>query len=134
MKQKYFFSLPLLFILTISFGPANLFSQTAAAQPRREDSFSVKGRITRIDPATKTLYLRNEAGLELTYHVDDSTQIEVPDTEPTWAATPDPQGFLSRFAVNDSVEIGYRYNENYEKIALSIRKELPNPALPAPKS
>ena len=86
---------------------------------RKEDFFSAKGVLTRIDSVTKVLYLRNESGLELTYHVDDSTKAEVP---------------FSTLAVNDAVEIDYRYNENYEKIALSLRKQPPLPAPPPSKS
>lgn len=98
------------------------------APTRKEDSFSMKGVITQLDSATKTLHVKNEGGLELTYRVDDATRISTPEGTGGNSAR---ELTFSELGVNDPVEIEYRYNENYEKIALSIQRE-PQPPAPLP--
>ena len=119
MKRRIFFLMLSLIAVTYLYGNASAFSETVVPA-RKEDSFSVKGVITRTDPATKTLYVKTQSGLELTYQVDDSTQIDAPGNS---GGTPDREVLFSKLAANDAVEINYRYNENYEKIALLIRKQ-----------
>ena len=118
MKRRVFFLTLSLMAVTCFYNAAG-FSETVAPA-RKEDSFSVKGVITRTDPATKTLYVKTQSGLELTYDVDDSTQIDAPGNS---GGAPDSAVLFSKLAANDPVEITYRYNENYEKIALLIRKQ-----------
>ncbi len=79
-----------------------------AAQVKKQEPFKAKGVITQVDPAAKTFFLKNEGGLELTYHADDSTEFE--------------GSGLAELFTGDEVEVTYRYNENYEKIALSVKK------------
>ena len=119
MKRRIFFLMLSLIAVTYLYGNASVSSETAVPA-RKEDSFSVKGVITRTDPATKTLYVKTQSGLELTYQVDDSTQIDAPGNS---GGAPDREVLFSKLAANDPVEISYRYNENYEKIALLIRKQ-----------
>ena len=88
----------------------------------------MKGVITQLDPPTKTLHVKNEGGLELTYRVDDATRISAPAGQGGNSAR---ELTFSELEANDPVEIEYRYNENYEKIALSIQKE-PQPQAPPP--
>ena len=130
MKPRNAFYLTGIFLVLLvgSFRPASTFA-ALAAESRKDDSFSVKGLVTRIDSATKTLYVKTEGGLELTYHVDDSTQVEAPGDS---GGTPDRELLFSKLAVNDSVEISYRYNENYEKMALSVRKQQEKSKTPRP--
>ena len=130
MKPRNAFYLTGIFLVLLvgSFRPASTFA-APAAESRKDDSFSVKGLVTRIDSATKTLYVKTEGGLELTYHVDDSTQVEAPGDS---GGTPDRELLFSKLAVNDSVEISYRYNENYEKMALSVRKQQEKSKTPRP--
>ena len=121
MKHRKIFSLVGIFILIAGHSVLthDLFAQTMP-QGRTEDSFSIKGLIARVDSATKTLYVKNEGGLELSCHVDDSTQIEAAEEAGQKAGR---ALLFSELAVNDSVEISYRYNENYEKIALSVQRQ-----------
>ena len=119
MKRLIFFLTLSLMAIVCLYHNAGGFSETAVPA-RREDSFSVKGVITRTDPATKTLYVKTQSGLELTYQVDDSTQIDAPGDS---GGAPDRGVLFSKLAADDPVEISYRYNENYEKIALLIRKQ-----------
>ena len=119
MKSRIFFLTLSLMAVTYLYHDAAGFSETVAPT-RKEDSFSVKGVISRTDPVTKTLYVKTESGLELTYHVDDSTQIDAPGNS---GGAPDREVLFSKLAVNDAIEINYRYNENYEKIALSVQKQ-----------
>ncbi len=72
---------------------------------KEEGFFSTKGTITRMEADQKRFTLKNEGGLELTFYTGEAK---------TFAG----------LAVGDAVEIDYLYNENYEKIAQSIRKPL----------
>ena len=131
MKHRKIFSLAGIFILIAgnSILTRNLFAQ-AEPQGRSEDSFSVKGLITKIDATTKTLHVKNEGGLELTYRVDDSTQIEIAEEPGKASGRP---LLFSELAANDPLEISYRYNENYEKIALSVQKQPKKTAAAPPR-
>lgn len=76
----------------------------------KEELFSTKGTIIEINLQEKVLHVKNEGGLELTYHADEATP-------------------LDDFAVNDFVEMDYLYNQDYEKMIRNIKKSSP----PAPK-
>jgi len=84
--------------------PTIALGQTAVEGVPREESFSTKGTVVSVDGATDTLRLRNEGGLELTFHANNPAQ-------------------LSGLGADDPIEIEYRYNENYEKVIQSVKKQ-----------
>ncbi len=94
--------------------PHPFFGQVA--QVKKQEPFRARGAVTQVDPAAKTFFLKNEGGLELTYFVDDSTDFEGSE-------------FLN-LETGSNVEVTYRYNENYEKIALTVQ-DIPEQAKPA---
>ncbi len=85
-------------------------AQTAAPE---EGVFSTKGKITEVVPEEKTVRLKNEGGLELTFQVVATTEIK------------EDEGLklFENLVPGDTVEIRYTYNEDYEKVASLIRKE-----------
>lgn len=70
---------------------------------KKEELFSTKGTLTRVEAGEKMFFLKNEGGLELTFHTDAQTE-------------------MSGLGEGDFLEIDYFYNENYEKVARTIRK------------
>lgn len=85
------------------------FAQTQKA----EDVFTATGRLTQMDPDEKILRLRTEAGLEFTFRVVATTQIQEGGA----------LKLFSDLAINEPVQIEYTYNEDFEKVARLIRKE-----------
>lgn len=83
------------------------------AQQEEEKLFSTRGKLTEINLEEKVLRLKNEGGLELTFLLTDTTQVKTGE-----AIRP-----LADLAVDDSVKMDYRYNENYEKVVRTIEKE-----------
>lgn len=79
---------------------------------KKEESFSTRGTLTRIEMDQKIFFLKNEGGLELTFHASEATQVMVGQV----------LGSVADLQAGDSVEIDYEYSENYEKIVRSIRK------------
>lgn len=77
-----------------------------------DNLFSTKGTVTHINTQEKVLLVKREGGLELTFHTDEATEVTV-DGE---------MKSIADIGINDSVEIDYVYNENYEKVARKIRK------------
>ena len=96
------------------FTPARAFAET-----QKEEPFSIKGTLLRSDPATQTLHIKNEGGLELTFHTNEATQFTAANKE---VETPGRAILFNDLLPNDSLEIEYSYNENYEKVAQAVRK------------
>lgn len=80
----------------------------------KEELFSIQGTLIQVETGEKMFLLKNEGGLELTFRVNEGTEIKIGQGS----------GLLSHLAAGDSVEVDYIYNENYEKVARSIRKLL----------
>lgn len=98
--------LVLISVFTLASSSSSSFSQVAALV-KKQEPFKAQGVVTRVDLAAKIFLLKNEGGLELTYFADDSTDFGGSD--------------FSSLATGENVEVTYRYNENYEKIALTVR-------------
>lgn len=79
----------------------------------KKEFFSTKGTLMRVETGEKKFFLKNEGGLELTFHADESTRLAIGQNQTS----------LADLAPGDSLEIDYVYNENYEKTARSIRKQ-----------
>ena len=105
-------------VLTLVLGL--IFTQVTLSAQTEEESFSTAGKITQLNIQEKTLGLKREGGLELTFHVNDVTQILIGEE-----AKP-----LTDLAVGDSIEMEYVYNKDYEKFARTIRKSLTPPPSP----
>lgn len=90
--------------------PGILAAQTAAPE---EGVFSTKGKITEVAPGEKIVRLKNEGGLELTFQVAATTEIQEGEE----------LKLFENLVPGDSVEIRYTYNEDYEKVARLIQKE-----------
>jgi len=102
--------------LGLSFSQASAL-ETPKAEPAK--SFSTQGTLTRVDLPANVIYLKNEGGLELTFHLSETTEIR--SGEKTRSA--------ADLAAAEEVEIDYEYNADYEKMAHSISiKKSPPPA------
>ncbi len=86
------------------------FSQTS--ETGQEGRFTTRGVITKIDGPAKTIFVRNDGGLELTFHLDEGTQIRLGKTGASLADLKD----------EDEVEMDYEYNNDYEKIVRTLTK------------
>ena len=102
-------------LLALTFFPPS----RAFAEAQKEEPFSIKGILLRSDPATQTLHVKNEGGLTLTFHTNEATKFTAANKE---AQTPGGPILFSDLLPNDSLEIEYSYNGNYEKIAQAVRK------------
>ncbi|GEM_PF-6225622 len=93
-----------------------LFASTSIAAPGpkpEEGILSAKGKLTQVNPAEKVLLIKIEKGLELTFFVDEATQIQAgKETR-----------LLTDLQAGDSVEIEYLYDQDFKKILRSVRKE-----------
>lgn len=78
-----------------------------------KELFSTQGIITAVDPEEGLLHVKVEGALELTFRADEATEIEAEDGVSS----------LAGLALDDSIEIKYFYNKNYEKVARSIRRK-----------
>ena len=105
--RNLFFSVLFFFTLFIP-------SFNSLAVPTEEPHFSAKGVITQVDETAKVIYLKNEGGLELSFHVKDAAN-------------------LTGLKPEDEVTIDYLYNENYEKMINKIEKKSPNSSPENPK-
>ena len=103
----------LVFLTNVIFVSAPAFSETK--ELKTEDFFSAKGVVTRVDLAQKVVYLKTEGGLELTFHINETSQI----TQGSETQS------LADLAVGDEVEMEYDYNPDYEKIVRLIKKKSP---------
>ena len=91
--------------------------ETKAAEPAKP--FSTQGTVTRVDLPTQVINLKNEGGLELTFHLNETTQVRMGEKV----------GSAADLAADEEVEMEYDYNADYEKIARSILiKKGPPPA------
>lgn len=70
---------------------------------REEAAFSVKGTVVEIDSSAQVVRLKNEGGLELTFHAGEPPQ-------------------MTGLSVGEEVSLEYLYNENYEKVIRSIKR------------
>ena len=106
-------------VLTFAFtvNPLEVSAEKETAAPTLT---TVKGTLTALNLQGNTFRLENEKGFELQFHWDASTQVL--DGEVT---SP-----LSGLAVDDFLEVEYRYNENYERVAQTVRK-LQKPETPS---
>jgi hypothetical protein len=95
---------PLVFVLVLTLGPA------LASAESPEDLFSTEGAITQVDAAENIIHVKVEGGLEVTFHLDDTTAVQAGEAVKSFAD----------LQVGDTVKIGYRYNDNYEKVARSV--------------
>ena len=109
MKMRSLFLISLVLVSLSS--PA--LSQTP--ETGEEGRFTTRGVITQIDLSTKTLLVRNEGGLELTFHLNDGTQVRTGKT--TLSA--------ADLKAEDEVEIDYEYNADFEKIVRTVTKSSP---------
>ena len=80
--------------------------------------FLLKGTVTDLNAAGKIFKVKAEGGFELTFHAEDSAQ----GTPESAAGKPPASSLLHGLAPSDSVEVAYRYNKDYEKIATSVKK------------
>ena len=103
---------------------AFLLNTTGVLAETQDELFSTKGTLTQVDTVGKMLRVKIEGGLELSFRVEDATQIMVGETPKT----------LVDLGVNDSVEIQYFYNQNYEKVAKTIKKPVAGSVPPGPTS
>jgi len=87
-------------------------AQAAFAQPA-EEHFSTRGTVTRINQDQKIVSVKTEGGLELTFHIEETTQI-LRDSKT--------QSFAD-LALEDEVEIEYDYNPDYEKIVRTLKRK-----------
>ena len=93
-----------------------LFAVTGVAAPSvkpEEGVVSAKGKLTQVNLEGKSLLIRIEEGLELTFFADETTRIQIGKETKS----------LADLAAGDSVEIEYRYDQDYQKVLQSIRKE-----------
>ena len=106
-----------LFLVGLIFFTLFFPSFNGLAAPTEEPHFSTKGAITQVDETAKVIYLKNEGGLELSFHAKDPAQ-------------------LTGLKPEDEVAIDYLYNENYEKMINKIEKKNPNsnPENPKPET
>lgn len=104
-------------LIALLAGGIGMLSQTSAFGAPVENLFSTKGTVTQIDQETQTLRVKNEGGLQLTFHTDTTTRVLAGDELKT----------LAGLSTGDTIEIEYAYNENYEKVARSIKKTVPVP-------
>lgn len=100
----------LIALMAVSFPARWAWAQTDA--PESEGKFTLRGTLTRRDLPAKTLLVKNEGGLELTFHLKEAGRVSVGEETGSGA---DP-------AAGDEVEIEYEYNADYEKIIRSLKK------------
>ena len=98
-------------MVILAFIAFRAFAETLPAETKeKEQIFSTKGTLTQIDASAKILRVKIEGGLELTFRVDDSTQIRKGEALKSFA---DLQG-------DQPVEMEYVYNEDFEKVARTV--------------
>jgi len=116
MKMKMRIAILVSLCVGLSFSWASAL-ETKEAEPAK--SFSTKGTLTRVDLPMNVIYLKNEGGLELTFHLNETTQVQ----------SGEKTGSAADLAAEEEVEIDYEYNADYEKMARAISiKKGPPPA------
>ena len=108
--MKYFLAI-LVFLMSATLTPAPAFSEIEPNLPI--EHFSTQGVVTHLDPARKVVYLKTERGLELTFHISETTVITQGQETKS----------LADLAPEDEIEIEYDYNQDYEKVARSVKKK-----------
>lgn len=100
-----------IFILALTWFPlvGMVHAETQPAEP--DGHFFIRGTVTRVDAPAKVMHVKNEGGLELTFHWDEAAQIQKGERT----------GALQDLAADAGVEIEYEYNADYEKMARLIK-------------
>lgn len=100
MKRFLRIAVLLLWVLPLSRGLAE----------NPEELFSAQATVTEVNLEEKFFRAKVEGGLELTFQVEESTQIQAAET---------PQ-LLADLTPGTAVEIQYRYNQDFEKVAARV--------------
>lgn len=86
----------------------------ATPDPKTDQGmFSAKGKITQVNAGERFLLVKLENGPELTFFVDEATQVRMGKETTS----------LARFATGDSVEMEYFYDQDYRKVLRTLRKD-----------